>query len=67
MPTEAINRKRVSAASDYLLDSNLTIEQIAQKCGFSDPDYFRRVFRQHTGISPGDYRREYSRMHVITH
>ncbi|MEO8396882.1 MAG: AraC family transcriptional regulator [Chloroflexota bacterium] len=65
--TEAIHRYRISRACNYLLDSNLTIEQIAQKCGFADPDYFRRVFRRSMQIPPGDYRREYSRTHVNTH
>jgi AraC-like DNA-binding protein len=65
--TEAIHRKRISEACDYLLDTSLTIEQIAQKCGFADPDYFRRVFRHYMQIPPGDYRKEYSRMHVNTH
>jgi AraC-like DNA-binding protein len=65
--TEAIHRRRVSVACDFLLDSSLTIEQIAQKCGFTDPDYFRRVFRRLMQTSPGDYRKEYSRVHVNTH
>jgi AraC-like DNA-binding protein len=65
--TEAIHRRRVQVACKYLLDSSLTIEQIADKCGFSDPDYFRRIFRRHMQISPGNYRIEYSHMHVNTH
>jgi AraC-like DNA-binding protein len=65
--TEAIHNRRVSVACDYLMDSNMTIEQIAQKCGFSDPDYFRRVFRRYMQVSPGDYRNEYSHVHVNTH
>ena len=65
--TEAIHRYRINRACNYLLDSSLTIEQIAQKCGFADPDYFRRVFHRYMQISPGDYRREYSRTHVNTH
>ncbi len=65
--TEAIHRRRVSVASQYLLDSGMTIEQIALKCGFSDPDYFRRIFRRYMQISPGEYRDEYSHMHVNTH
>jgi AraC-like DNA-binding protein len=65
--TEAINRRRIHIACQYLLDSNLTIEQIAPKCGFSDCDYFRRVFRRYMEISPGDYRKEYAHVHVNTH
>lgn len=65
--TEAIHRSRVSKACDYLLDTNLTVEQIATKCGFSDPDYFGRIFRRFMKISPGGYRKEYSRAHINTH
>lgn len=65
--TEGIHRKRLSKACDYLLDTNLTIEQIAPKCGFADPDYFRRIFRRYMGVSPGNYRDEYSHLHVNTH
>jgi len=65
--TEAIHRRRIRMACHFLMDSNLTIEQIADKCGFSDPDYFRRIFRRYMQISPGNYREEYSHMHVNTH
>lgn len=65
--TQAIHRKRVDIACDYLLETNMTIEQIALKCGFPDADYFRRVFRRCMGISPGNYRDEYSRFHINTH
>jgi AraC-like DNA-binding protein len=65
--TEAIHRRRVHMACQYLLDSQMTIEQIAEKCGFVDPDYFRRIFRRYMQISPGDYRNEYSHVHVNTH
>ncbi|MEP7292941.1 MAG: AraC family transcriptional regulator, partial [Chloroflexota bacterium] len=61
--TEAIHRRRINVACDRLLDTELTIEQIAQKCGFTDPDYFRRLFRRYMQICPGDYRKEYSRTH----
>ncbi len=64
--TEAIHRRRVHKACDYLLESGMTIEQVAQKCGFSDPDYFRRIFRRYMKITPGDYRNENSHMHVNT-
>jgi AraC-like DNA-binding protein len=65
--TETIHRCRVSKACDYLIDSNLTIIQIAYKCGFIDPDYFRRIFKRYMKITPGEYRDENSRIHVNTH
>jgi len=65
--TEAIHRRRIDIACNYLLDSQMTIEQIAEKCGFKDPDYFRRIFRRYMQISPGTYRTEYSHIHVNTY
>jgi AraC-like DNA-binding protein len=64
--TEAIHRRRIHVACEYLLDTNMTIEQIAHVCGFSDADYFRRLFRRYMGASPGTYRDEHSRVHVNT-
>ena len=65
--TEAIHRRRIKIACQYLMDSKMTISQIARKCGFADADYFRRVFKRHMQISPGSYRHENSRVHVNTH
>jgi AraC-like DNA-binding protein len=65
--TEAIHRRRINVACQYLMDSKMTISQIARKCGFTDADYFRRVFKRHKQISPGSYRDENSRVHVNTH
>jgi AraC-like DNA-binding protein len=65
--TEAIQRRRIREGCKYLLDTSMTIEQIACKCGFTDPDYFRRVFKRYMQISPGEYRDEYAHVHVNTH
>jgi AraC-like DNA-binding protein len=65
--TEAIHRRRIEKACEWLLDTNLTIMQIATRCGFTDADYFRRVFRQIMKTPPGDYREEFSHLHVNTH
>ena len=65
--TESIHRRRIEKACEWLLDTNLTITQIASRCGFSDPDYFRRIFRRVMQIAPGDYRVEFSRVHINTH
>ncbi|MFC3803891.1 response regulator [Cohnella sp. GCM10012308] len=32
------------------------IKEIAEHVGYSDPFYFSKVFKQHTGASPSDYR-----------
>jgi AraC-like DNA-binding protein len=37
-------------------ENRITIEDLSQKMGFSGSDYFRRVFKQKMGITPGKYR-----------
>lgn len=39
-----------------LTETNLTLEEIAQKLGFSTGNYFSKVFKKNTGLSPRDYR-----------
>lgn len=53
----AINRHRVTNAARLLVSENLSIKEIMHRVGFQDPAYFRRKFRLHYGVTPGEYRR----------
>ena len=64
--TDAIHRRRIDRAKRYLMDSDMTIEQIALACGFTDPDYFRRIFRRYMQTPPVNFRNLYARVHVNT-
>ncbi|MBQ9119907.1 MAG: AraC family transcriptional regulator [Lachnospiraceae bacterium] len=55
-PLEYISQKRVRAAQDYLASSELSIAEIATHCGYDNMNYFYRMFRKYTGITPGAYR-----------
>lgn len=56
---EFIRRQRIEMAQELLKDSpNLTINEIASRCGFQDYNYFFTVFRKITGKSPKEYSRE---------
>ncbi len=37
-------------------NGDITIGEIAKRMGFSDCDYFRRIFKQRVGITPGKYK-----------
>jgi AraC-like DNA-binding protein len=65
--TEAIHRRRIHIACRYLVEDQLAIDEVALKCGYSDPDYFRRVFRRYMQASPSNYRKAHSRIHINTH
>lgn len=55
-PTEYIISIRLSNAKQLLTESNLTVSQIAEQCGFNDASYFSYYFRRHFGIKPSEYR-----------
>ena len=48
---------RIRQACELLLNSNLSVTQIADRCGFSDSNYFGDAFKKATGLSPREYRK----------
>jgi len=65
--TQAIHESRVASACRLLMDSDKNIEEIARLCGFSDADYFRRIFRRYKHITPISFRKINSRIYINTH
>ena len=55
-----IQRLQVERAKQLLSRTNLLVKQIAQRSGFKWVPYLTRVFRQHTGLSPVEYRRRFA-------
>ncbi len=54
---EFVREKRLSAARKLLKGSDIPISEISQRVGFSDYNYFLRVFKKRYGISPKTLRR----------
>ena len=54
---EYVNYVRLKEASRLLLETNLSLNEIARKCGFSDSNYFGDLFKKEKGMSPRMYRR----------
>lgn len=52
---EYINVCRVSAAKTLLETTDMSITQIATKCGFNDSNYFAAVFKKIVGVTPKKY------------
>jgi two-component system, response regulator YesN len=47
---------RMDNARAYLADPNLTIQEIAEKMGYSNANYFGKAFKHRYGITPSEYR-----------
>ena len=58
--------QRIEKAKQLLVNSTLSLAQIAQKCGFADQSHFTRVFAQLVQSSPGQWRRHRRRGPVAT-
>ncbi|MCF7864130.1 MAG: DNA-binding transcriptional regulator, partial [Kiritimatiellales bacterium] len=57
-PLVEIRRQRVRRARQLLADSNLSISEIADTCGFSSDIRLSTVFKELTGQSPSVFRKE---------
>ena len=53
-----LNRLRVEKASRLLLETDITLSEIAACCCFEDQSWFSKIFKAFTGISPGKYRNQ---------
>lgn len=59
-PMLYLTRHRVATAARALAETNASIADIAESCGFSNAGYFGKVFRRHLGCTPGEYRKKNS-------
>lgn len=53
---------RRDRAVNYLTRHSLSVTEVAEKIGFSDPAVFARAFRGWTGLSPREYRDKHSQI-----
>ena len=52
-----ITDKRIHAAKELLSDTKTPISQVASEVGYDNYSYFTKIFKEKTGVSPGDYRK----------
>jgi AraC-like DNA-binding protein len=57
-PVEYIMQIRLTAASQLLLTSTLSVKEISGRTGFNDESYFIRTFRKTYHCSPQEYRKK---------
>lgn len=59
-----INEQKIAEACRLLLNTDLSVKEIAFSCGFHDSKYFSRVFKAQKGIEPSKYRNAYFDIHI---
>ncbi|MBD5162357.1 MAG: helix-turn-helix domain-containing protein [Oscillibacter sp.] len=54
-----IAQRRIEAAKTLLLRNDMPISAVAEAVGISDYNYFSRIFRSITGMTPRDFRKKW--------
>jgi transcriptional regulator GlxA family with amidase domain len=57
-PLDYVQRLRVTVAREILMNSDLALDRVAERSGFSSADHLRRVWRRWERVSPGEFRLE---------
>ncbi|MBE6580897.1 MAG: helix-turn-helix domain-containing protein [Ruminococcaceae bacterium] len=58
-PLQYFHRQKTEYIKLLIADLSLSVAEVAKRGGFSDPNYFSRFFKKHTGVSPRAYRNYY--------
>ncbi|MDR0389614.1 MAG: helix-turn-helix domain-containing protein [Spirochaetaceae bacterium] len=53
-----LNYLRVNRAAAILTKTKQSLDSIALSCGFEDQSWFSKIFKLHTGMSPGKFREQ---------
>ena len=46
---------RIEKAKGLLVLPGVTIKQVSAECGYPDPNYFARLFKKVTGLTPSEF------------
>jgi AraC family transcriptional regulator len=63
-PFRYVIARRMTRARQLFAEARYSVSEVAQKCGYDDPFYFSRVFRQYYGVTPSQTKGS-KRIHVI--
>lgn len=58
-PHQYLQRLRIDAASDLLTSTDLSLSEIAHRCGYYDQSHMSNEFRKAKHMPPGAYRQRY--------
>lgn len=57
-PIEYINKIRVEKSVELLINTDMSISEIALECGFNNISYFIKVFKKYMNITPLKFRKQ---------
>ncbi len=51
-PLDYLNQLRINKSMELLRNTEMSVKEVSFECGFNSPQYFSRLFKQQTGLSP---------------
>lgn len=54
--TDYVSLQRIDMAKLLLKSTDMSIGEVAQRCGITDSNYFSKLFKKHTGLTPKSFR-----------
>lgn len=51
-PLDYLNQIRINKSIELLRNTEMSVKEVCFICGFKSPQYFSRIFKQQTGVSP---------------
>jgi AraC family transcriptional activator of pobA len=55
---QLVHQNLIAEAQKYLLHTSYSVSEIAYLLKFEYPNYFAKLFKKYTGVSPLDFRRQ---------
>ena len=55
-PIEYLTTWRMQIAAHWLMEQGMTIERVAERCGYESASAFSKAFKRALGVSPANYR-----------
>jgi len=62
--SEYLNNAKLDNARRLLVETNLTMNEISENCGFSNSNYFCDVFKRTENLSPTNFRKMYNQKKI---
>jgi transcriptional regulator GlxA family with amidase domain len=63
LPGEYVQMMRITAARELLEGDPSSIQEVSERVGYADLNFFRSLFKRHTGMTPAEYRARFSSVH----
>lgn len=57
-PSKYIVKERIKKACGLLINTDMSVQEIADECGFCTSAYFSKIFSEYMDISPSGYRKQ---------